>query len=360
MNVNFRTTLYAALLVVSASLATIRLQAQLVVCNEDGNTVTLIDPNSYTIIGSITVGAGPNGVAITPNGVHAYVTNTNDGTVSVIDMIARTVITTITVGNDPNTIAITPNGAKAYVTNSDDGTVSVINTGTNMVSTTIVLPITAPDTGSPTPQYVRITPDGSRAYVANEDGVNSYFINTATDVPTAINIGIQAESVAISPNGALAYFGGHLSTNTNTGEVQVVNVPLNTLGALIPVDASPHGVAFTADGATAYTTNEDAGTVSVIDVAASAVKTTISGFSEPSQLAFSPDGSILYVSDTGDVADGDPHGGWDAVIPVYTSTNTWVPVAATRTGPDPEGMALSPLTPNDMTNVPGIFASFFY
>ena len=385
MNVNFRPAFYAALLVISASLASIPLQAQLLVCNEDGNTVDFIDPNSYTTIGSVVVGAGPAfnggcaGVAITPNGAFAYTANTNDASVSVINMTTRTLVTGIPVGgdhipvgNDPNSIAITPDGMKAFVTNSDDSTVSVISTATNTVITTITLLTTAPDVNTPTPQYIRISPDGTRAYVANEDGVNSYVINTTTFVQTAINIGIQAEAVAISPDGMLAYFGGHDPVNTNIGEVQVVHVPANSLGALIPVDASPHGVVFTADGKTAYTTNEDAGTVSVIDVAASAVKTTIRGFSEPSQMAFSPDGSILYVSDTGDTNDFDPNGGWDAVIPVYTSTNTWVPIAATRTdrfsntgcrGPgcaDPEGMALSPLTPNNMTNVAGLEMSFFF
>ena len=63
----------------------------------------------------------------------AYVTNAVDNTVSVINTATNTVIGLISVGNYPLGIAITPDGARAYVTNAGDNTVSVINTATNTV-----------------------------------------------------------------------------------------------------------------------------------------------------------------------------------------------------------------------------------
>ena len=87
----------------------------------------------------ITVGKGPIGVAITPDGKHAYVTNTGDGTVSVITTATGAVSAPITVGNGPAGVAITPDGKHAYVTNSGDGTVSVITTATGAVSAPITV-----------------------------------------------------------------------------------------------------------------------------------------------------------------------------------------------------------------------------
>ena len=47
---------------------------------------------------------------------------------------AQTVTATIPVGKAPFGVAFTPNGAYAYVTNQISGTVSVINTATNTVT----------------------------------------------------------------------------------------------------------------------------------------------------------------------------------------------------------------------------------
>ena len=47
----------------------------------------------------ITVGTAPIGVAITPDGKHAYVANLGDGTVSVITTATGAVSAPITVGN---------------------------------------------------------------------------------------------------------------------------------------------------------------------------------------------------------------------------------------------------------------------
>ncbi|MSY45465.1 MAG: YncE family protein, partial [Actinobacteria bacterium] len=56
----------------------------------------------------------------------AYVTDFNTDTVSVINTATNTVSATITVGDGPYGVVITPDGTKAYVTNRRDGSVSVI------------------------------------------------------------------------------------------------------------------------------------------------------------------------------------------------------------------------------------------
>ena len=78
---------------------------------------------------SIFVGGNPVGVAITPDGSHAYITSEVSDAVSVIDTATATVSATIAVGSIPAEVAITPDGSHAYVTNFDAGTVVVIPTG---------------------------------------------------------------------------------------------------------------------------------------------------------------------------------------------------------------------------------------
>jgi YVTN family beta-propeller protein len=71
----------------------------------------------------------------------AYVTNRGSNSVSVIDTASNTVVATIPVGAFPEGVAITPDGTRAYVTN-ESNTVSVIDTATNTVVATI--PVATP------------------------------------------------------------------------------------------------------------------------------------------------------------------------------------------------------------------------
>lgn len=103
---------------------------------DQANSVSVIDTVTNTVVATIPI-AGPFGVAITPDGTHAYVTNVGSNTVSVINTATNTVATTIAVGSSPEGVAITPDGARAYVTNNTSNTVSVIDTATNAVVMTI-------------------------------------------------------------------------------------------------------------------------------------------------------------------------------------------------------------------------------
>jgi YVTN family beta-propeller protein len=88
------------------------------------------------------VGNIPYGVAVTPDGTKAYVTNAGDinipgNTVSVINTSTNTIVTNVTVGDMPWGVAVTPDGKKVYVANHNDNNVSVIDTATNTITATV-------------------------------------------------------------------------------------------------------------------------------------------------------------------------------------------------------------------------------
>ena len=117
----------------------------------------MINTEDNTVSATVTVGSGPDGVAITPDGLSAYVAN-GGSTVSVINTEDNTVSETVTVGSFPIGVAITPAGLFAYVTNSGSGTVSVIDTADNTVIATVTV-------GSD-PAGVAITPAGLNPVIA--------------------------------------------------------------------------------------------------------------------------------------------------------------------------------------------------
>ena len=92
----------------------------------------VIDIATNTILstpGLTGVFASPVSIAFSPDSSYGYVSNSGGNTVSVIDTASNTVINTITGFDSPQTIAITPNGQYAYVANAGSKTVSVVFIG---------------------------------------------------------------------------------------------------------------------------------------------------------------------------------------------------------------------------------------
>ena len=71
------------------------------ITNFSGNTVSVLDTASNTVLATVPVGSGPYGVAVTPDGAFVYVANVNSGNVSVIATASNTVLATVGVGAQP-------------------------------------------------------------------------------------------------------------------------------------------------------------------------------------------------------------------------------------------------------------------
>ncbi len=67
-----------------------------------GNTLSVIDPTTMGVTGTVRTGSGPHGVVVDPSGTRAWVTNVDDDTVSVVDIAGLAVLATIPVGDMPN------------------------------------------------------------------------------------------------------------------------------------------------------------------------------------------------------------------------------------------------------------------
>jgi YVTN family beta-propeller protein len=316
------------------ALSPVAAQPSAYVANGGGNSVSVIDTTTGTVIGApIPVGSGPWGVAISRDGAHVYVTNTIDFSVSVIATATNTVVATILGLPSPAALAITPDGAHVYVTSqcgSANSVVSVIDTATNTV---VGAPI-AVGNGScfVDPFGVAITPDGAHVYVAN------YSDNTVSVIATATNtvfggpipVGNGPWGVAITPDGAHVYV-----TNQNDNNVSVIDTATNTVvGMPIPVGGGPFGITASPDGAHVYVANGD-GTVSRIDTATNRVGAVISlgSGSSPRGVAVTPSGANVFVTDLG----------LNSVDVIDTTTNT---VVATTSivggGGNPEGIVIAP------------------
>jgi YVTN family beta-propeller protein len=235
------------------------------------------------VVGSpIAIGATPFGIAITPDGRSAYVTNYSAGKVSMIDTQAKQMAgLPIGVGMKPSGIAITPDGREAFLTNGASSSVSVIDTETNQV-------LGSPITVGTSPSGIAITPDGRFAYVAIQGSNSISVIDTQTNqvVGSPIPVGEHPDGIAITPDGRFAYV-----VNGNTDNVSVIDTQTNQVfGTPTGVGHMPNGIAITPDGRFAYVTNEGSESVSVIDTQTNhVVGTPITVGAGPTGIAIAPD-----------------------------------------------------------------------
>lgn len=308
MNRRSRIVLVLLVLVFNAALY----GAKAYVTNAGNNSVSIFDTTTNAVTGivqdlSTPTFNSPQQVAITPDGLTAYVVNQgargSGASVSVIDVatdaVTQKVDDPMSTFNGPFGIAITPDGTKAYVTNRSGVSVSVIDIASNMV----IKKITDPSISAPS--GIAITPDGNKAYVASQSNNMVSIINIASDIVTGVVTDLGTFNgpflIAMSPDRKTAYV-----TNFSGNTVSVVDVATDSVNVTTPTILNanfsrPFDVSITADGVTAYVTNRFNNTVSVIDVATNSVDSgtpTVlnSNFSVPEGIVFTQDGTTAYVA----------------------------------------------------------------
>ena len=257
------------------------------VANTTSNEFTVIDAITHTAT-TLPAGPAPIGVAVHPNGEHIYLANADfpEGvmsTVSVIDRATNTIIDEIFCGKGSIAVAVHPNGKVAYVANASEGTIVVFDTDTHEVIDTIVLEA-AGENEPCVPVPLTIHPEGTYVYAANRIGPTLWAINTATHETTARAFGHQHVGIAVNPAGTVLYLPDFYDEDPNLpphGTMDVIDAEtldlITTIDGLnLPLDVSVHP-----DGTRLYITNTGNDTVSVIDAATYSLIETIDVGSQP-------------------------------------------------------------------------------
>jgi YVTN family beta-propeller protein len=113
----------------------------LYVSTELDRSISIIDPATLKIIGSIPTGQEESHMfAITRDGHRAYTANVGPGTVSVLDLDAQKVISIIPVSGQVQRIALSVDDSMAFTSDVTKPQLAVIDTATNKVKTWVPLP----------------------------------------------------------------------------------------------------------------------------------------------------------------------------------------------------------------------------
>jgi YVTN family beta-propeller protein len=171
----------------------------LYVTTELDKSVTIIDPLTLKIVGSVPTGqAESHMLAISPDGRKGYTANVGPGTVSVLDLAGRKTLAVIPVAKHVQRISISPDNRWVFTSDEEKPRLAAIDTATNKVDRWITLPGTGYGTAS--------TPDGKWLLVALPDANAVAVVNLATlQVVKTISVPSAPQEVLIRPDGKVAY-----------------------------------------------------------------------------------------------------------------------------------------------------------
>jgi DNA-binding beta-propeller fold protein YncE len=299
----------------------------------------------------IAAGAGPDALAISPDGQTLYVADYGNpdlsdssvpgagDTVTPVDLRTGRPGRPITAGSLPDWLTLAPAHRTLYVFQDpaySDGDVVPVNLGSGVAGP----PMRFPDGA----EYGRMSPDQRTLYVAEDLNYGQNLQVVPVDVASGrrgapITLPKYISGLVISPDGETLYGGTEDGATQQGGEIVSVDLRTHRVRAPIRLDNHPWTLAFSPDGKWLYVV---AGIVPppsaplgpqalfVISVASQKVVKSVALKALPDSIAVAPDGRMLYIQsdDT-------------TVTPV--STATWqlgAPIVTTRPQ-DARGAALS-------------------
>ena len=140
----------------------------------------------------------PHGVAVTPDGTQAYVTDSEHDEVVVLDTSSLRAVGRVAVGKTPWNTAFTADGSSAYVTNANDDTVSVIDTASPSVTTTIALGGSSSGQLNHTPTAIALSPEGNIWVACNTSSSLAVIDTSSNTVIDSTDIGLGDDPTGIA------------------------------------------------------------------------------------------------------------------------------------------------------------------
>ena len=172
---------------------------KLYVTTELDKTITIIDPKTLKIIGTIPTGSEQSHMlAIAHDGLRGYTANVGPGTVSVLDMKARKVHKIIPVSGETQRIAVSPDDKWVFTADQKEPRIAVIDTASETVAHWI--PIDAIGYGS------AATPDSHWLIMTVPDKDEVAIVDLTTmKVVRNVPVGKYPQEVLVRPDGKVAY-----------------------------------------------------------------------------------------------------------------------------------------------------------
>jgi YVTN family beta-propeller protein len=281
--------------------------AKAYVGNFKDNTVSVIDTGAGKVVATVPVAAGPHGMAVTQDGSTVYVSGDGSSSLDVINTATDKVVKTINVGKAPNGIALTPDDKLLLVTVYGENRLAFIDTAKQAVVATIAVP---------KPHTVAISPDGKLAFVTVQEP--AHFGLALIDLASRSLLRLMP--LEKTPrDGEFDYSGkAFYFTQAGVSAVQVLDPASGGIIAQIPTGISPHFVGRPHGLPFGLIVVQGPGELLLFDPATDQPTRSVAVGKQPHWATGSGDGKTAYVTNEGsnDVTVVDLASGRTATIPV--------------------------------------------
>ena len=286
--------------------------------NSMSNTVSVIDPNSMTVIDQFPVKALPQHVVPSWDMQTLYVNNNNGNTLTPIDPRSGKPGADIPI-DDPYNLYFSPDGTKAIVMAERNNAVDFYDPKT----WALIKKVPIPHTGV---NHAEFSADGKTMVASCE--FSGFLVRIDLDsmqITGELDVGGKPVDVKLSPDGSVMF-----NANETKDGVTVVDwANMRELG-FIPTGKGAHGLYPSRDGTKLYVTNRGAGSVTVIDFASRKVDGTWHFGGSPDMGGVSSDGKQLWLS-----------GRYNSEVYVI-DTSTGQLIKKIPVGDGPHGLAIFP------------------
>jgi YVTN family beta-propeller protein len=317
------------------TLATAPASAQsLVVVNQGDASVSIVDPQSQTVIAHIAEHlpgqVHAHEAAVSPDGKTAYLPvygDTGIGSPGVdgrnllfVDLAAHAIAGSIDFGHGvrPHRAVVDPHSGLVYVTTELDNSVAVIDPQTRAI-------IGSVPTGAPNSHMLALSHDGRLGYTANlSPGSVSVLDLVARKTLAVIPVAEMVQRIAISADDKLVF-----TSDAMVPRLAVIDTATRSVRQWVTLPGKGYGAEATPDGRWLLIALPKQNAVAVIDLGTMTLAHTIAVGQAPQATLIRPDGRMAYVSCAGD--------GTVSVI----DTASWNVVKSIPTADGADGLAWS-------------------
>jgi YVTN family beta-propeller protein len=298
--------------------------ATLYVTNTRGDSISVIDTNTFEVVATIPLGRGkPNRIAFHPDGRTAWVVYDKSHDLGVVDAEAGKLVRRVKIGGNPYNLNFTPDGRHLLVLDwaSDTSTDEVIfyDLQAQKIDGRVEV--------STWPAHGVFSRDGRLFYVSGESAGDVTVIDTARReiVGRIVHGGGDAMGLALRADGKLLY-----AAAGENKTILKIDTAANKVVGSIPMPGIVHESTLTLDGKFLYVTLRKANKVVVVRTEDDKIVATVPQRAFPDLVTMEPTGRYALV--TNRYADS------VAVIDVKTHAQ----IRTIPVGKAPHGMALRP------------------
>ncbi|MGW6376322.1 beta-propeller fold lactonase family protein [Rhodococcus sp. NPDC055112] len=235
------------------------------------NTVTVIRTSDNSIVSQTTVGRSSHEGFFSPDGQTVWVADRALSQVDIVDALHGGVIGQVGTESGPSKVLFSPDGSRAYVNHSRAATIDVID----VASRDVVQRITGlADAFS---SDMALSPDGKELWAAHKKAGKVSVLDLTTGAISAVlDTGPNTNHPAFvtTPEAELVYL-----TVGGTDETKIYqrhpDGPPTQVGSVPSSGVEPHGIWPSPDNTRVYVVNEGSDSVDVVDTATRSIATTL-------------------------------------------------------------------------------------